>query len=204
MGRVQPIRREPVEINVHAMENLRFIRETMERAGSFTAVPGFAGVGMGLSALAASLIARHASTPREWLLVWLLEGLLAIAIGAAGIWHKSGQAGYPILSGPGRKFALSFLPPLLVAGLLTAILYRAALFGPIPGLWLLLYGTAIVAGGAFSVHVVPVMGCCFLMLGTVAVFLPLTWANVLLALGFGLLHVPCGQAGTFRLRAPAD
>jgi hypothetical protein len=192
MALVQPIRREPVAINVHAMENLRFIRETMERAGSFTAVPGVAGVGMGVSALVASLIARRATTPRGWLLVWLLEGMLAIAIGTAGIWQKSRHAGFPILSGPGRKFALSFLPPLLVGALFTVILYRAADFGPIPGLWLLLYGTAIIAGGAFSVRIIPLMGCCFLTLGTVAVFLPLAWANLLLALGFGLLHVIFG------------
>lgn len=192
MGRVQSIRSAPVEMNVHAMENLRFIRETMERAGSFTAVPGRAGIGMGLTALVAALIAMRAHTAGNWLFIWLVEGIIAIGVGAAGTWLKSRQAGFPLFSGPGRKFALGFLPPLLVGALLTLVLYRIDIVQPVAGMWLLLYGTAIVAGGAFSVRIVPVMGFCFLVLGAVAVFLPLSWANAFLAGGFGLLHIVFG------------
>lgn len=192
MGQVRSIRSAPVEINVHAMENLRFIRETMERAGSFTAVPGGAGIVMGMTALAAAVVAARARTAEGWMLVWLVEGLAAIGVGAAGTWRKARQAGFPVLSGPGRKFALGFLPPLLVGALLTAVLYNAGVIQPVAGMWLLLYGTAIVAGGAFSVRIVPVMGVCFLSLGAVAVCLPLAWANALLGVGFGVLHVVFG------------
>lgn len=174
------------------MENLRFIRETMERAGSFTAVPGRAGIGMGITALAAAVVAMRAPSSGAWLAVWLLEGLIAIGIGAAGMWHKARKAGFSLLSGPGRKFASSFLPPLLVGALLTLVLYRAGNLQPIGGIWLLLYGTGIVAGGAFSVRVVPVMGFCFLLLGTVAEFAPAVWVNSLLAAGFGVLHIVFG------------
>jgi hypothetical protein len=191
MGLAQPIRSAPVEINTHAIENLRYIRETMERAGSFTAVPGRAGIGMGISALLAAVVAMRAGGG-TWLVVWLLEGLLAIAIGAAGIWQKARQAGMPLLSGPARKFTSSFLPPLLVGALLTMVFYRSGSIQPIGGMWLLLYGTAIVAGGAFSVRVVPVMGFCFLLLGTVALFLPLGWVNASLGAGFGILHIVFG------------
>lgn len=191
MGRVQPIRSAPVEINTRAIENLRYIRETMERAGSFTAVPGRAGIGMGLSALLAALLAMRASGG-AWLAVWLVEGVLAIAIGGAGIWRKARQAGLPVLSGPARKFTTSFLPPLLVGALLTLVFYRSGNIQPVGGMWLLLYGTAIVAGGAFSVRVVPVMGFCFLVLGTVALFLPLEGVNACLGGGFGVLHIVFG------------
>lgn len=189
---MQSIRSAPVEMNVHAMENLRFIRETMECAGSFTAVPGRAGIAMGLTAVVAAVMAMRANTAGNWLFIWLVEGLIAMSVGAAGTWLKARQAGFPLSSGPGRKFSLSFLPPLLVGALLTLVLYRMDIVQPVAGMWLLLYGTAIVAGGAFSVRIVPVMGFCFLLLGAVAVFLPLSWANAFLAGGFGLLHIVFG------------
>ncbi len=192
MGSVQPIRKPPLELKVHAMENLQFIRETMERAGSFTAVPGVGGIWMGITALLAVLIAMRQPTPGRWMSVWLVEGLVAIGIGAAGIWRKARGAEFPLFSGPGRKFLLSFFPPLVVGALLTIVLYEAGLYQVVAGMWLMLYGTGIVTGGAFSVRVVPVMGLCFLLLGAVAVFLPLSYANWFLAVGFGGLHIAFG------------
>src|SRR3977135_2086545 len=105
MASVQPIRRgspAPIPLHDHAMDNLRYIRETMERAGSFTAVPGIGGMLMGSSALAAAWIASH-YTGTAWLIVWLVEALLAGMIGVAGAALKSRGAQLPMLSGPGRK-----------------------------------------------------------------------------------------------------
>ncbi|MGD0297042.1 MAG: hypothetical protein ABSE86_07985 [Bryobacteraceae bacterium] len=195
MASVQPIRAahpEPVSLQSHAMDNLKFIRETMERAGSFTAVPGWGGFAMGVSALAASVIAVGQSTREAWLATWLLEGIFAIALGALAMWRKAHRAQVPLMSAPARKFVLSFAPPLMVGALLTLVLYRAGLTGAIPGTWLLLYGTGVVTGGAFSVRVVPVMGLCFMFLGAVALFCPLSWGTAFLATGFGGLHLVFG------------
>jgi hypothetical protein len=183
---------EPVALHAHAMDNLRFIRETMERAGSFTAVPGFGGVLMGVSALAAALVATRQRTLDAWLGVWVGEAIVAVLIGAAAAAHKARLVKTPLLTGPGRKFALGLAPSILVAALLTLVLYRSGLYAVIPGIWLLLYGTGILSGGAFSVPVVPVMGVCFVALGAVALFCPLEWSHWFLAAGFGGLHIVFG------------
>ena len=195
MALVQPIRpgrMEPVELHTHAMDNLKFIRETMERAGAFTAVPGWGGLLMGISALLATAIASRQSTPEAWLATWFGEGMFAIGLGALAMKYKAESAEVALLSAPARKFALSFAPPLLVGALLTIVLYRANMAGAIPGMWLLLYGTGVVTGGAFSVRIVPVMGLCFMALGAVALFCPPAWGSVFLGAGFGGLHILFG------------
>ena len=184
--------REPVAIQQHAMDNLRFIRETMERAGSFTAVPGMGGVLMGVSALGAALVAARQPSLDGWLAVWVGEALVAVAIGAVTAAHKARLVKAPLLTGPGRKFALGLAPSIFVAALLTLVLYRTGLYAIIPGIWLLLYGTGILSAGAFSVPIVPVMGVCFVALGAVALFCPLEWSRWFLAAGFGGLHVVFG------------
>jgi hypothetical protein len=195
MASVQPIRRrgsEPIPLHAHAMDNLRYIRETMERAGSFTAVPGWGGVAMGLTALASALLAWRQITARAWLDTWLVEGALAIALGILAMWRKASAAGLPLWSAPARKFVFSFVPPLIAGAALTVVLWRAGLIAAIPGVWLMLYGTGVITGGAFSVPVVPVMGACFLVEGAAATIAPAAWGNFWLGLGFGGLHILFG------------
>jgi hypothetical protein len=192
MASVQPIRREPIPLHAHAIDNLRYIRETMERAGSFTAVPGWGGVAMGLTALASAILAWQQTSSRAWLETWLVEGSLAIALGILAMWRKASAAGLPLWSSPARKFVFSFVPPLIAGAALTVVLWNAGLHGAIPGVWLMLYGTGVITGGAFSVPVVPVMGACFLIEGAVATFAPAHWGDFWLGLGFGGLHILFG------------
>jgi hypothetical protein len=189
---IRPLRPEPTEMHSRAMDNLRFIRETMERAGAFTAVPGWGGFAMGVSALGAAILARQQPTPEAWLLVWIIEGFVAFLLGAVTLRRKAATLQTEVMSTPARKFALSFTPAVVAAGLLTVVLYRAGLTSAIPGMWLLLYGAGVVSGGAFSIPIVPVMGCSFCLLGAVALFCPLGWGNTFLAAGFGGLHIAFG------------
>ncbi len=178
-------------LETHAAENLRFIRQTMERAGSFTAVPGWGGVAMGVVALAAAPLAGQTATGQGWLGIWLAAAALAVGIGAASIFHKARATGLSLRSGPARKFALAFAPPLAAGALLTLVLHRGGLDPLLPGVWLLLYGVAVVAGGAYSVPIVPVMGAGFLLLGALALLVP-AWGTPLMAAGFGALHILFG------------
>ncbi len=183
---------EPIPIDARAAEHLRYIRETMERAGEFTAVPGWGGVAMGITALTAAFFAARQPSPRAWLAVWLIEAFVAVAIAAPAAATKAHRANSTLFSGPGRKFLFSFAPPIIVGGLLTFALYNAGAMAALPGVWLLLYGTAIVTGGAFSVRVVPVMGLCLMSLGAVALFVPAAWGDAFMAAGFGLLQIGFG------------
>ena len=164
----------------------------MENAGRFTAVPGWGGVAMGATAICATAFAWRQGTPDRWLMVWFAELALAVAIAAVTTFLKAHAANAEVFSAPGRRFALSFVPPLLVGALLTYALVRTGQFSVLPGMWMLLYGTAVVTGGAFSVRVVPLMGLCFMGLGTVALIAPPSWGNLLMGMGFGGLQVVFG------------
>ncbi|HUS07804.1 MAG TPA: hypothetical protein VMZ52_15975 [Bryobacteraceae bacterium] len=183
---------EPAAMHTHAMDNLRFIRDTMERAGSFTGVPGWGGVAMGISAVIASLAAHFQSSLAGWYSTWLAEAVVALVIGGYSMERKARAAGMSLFSAPGRKFALSFAPPILIGGLLTLVLSRAGVHQLIPGMWLCMYGTGIVTGGAFSVRIVPVMGLWFVLLGCLAFLAPPAYNDLLLGAGFGGLHMVFG------------
>src|SRR5579859_7842693 len=133
----------PQPLHDRAIENLRFIRDTMARAGAFTAVPGKGQVALGATALVAALLAHRAPSRLAWLEIWLGEALVALAIGAWSMVRKARVADDALLSGPGRRVLLSFFPALLAGGLLTASLFAAGTTDPLPGLWLLLYGTGV-------------------------------------------------------------
>jgi hypothetical protein len=176
----------------HARDNIRFIRETMERATSFTAVPGWGGIAMGITAIGAAMIASRQPISLSWLFTWICEAAIAIAIALWTTYSKARESGTSLLSGPGRRFVYSFAPPLLVGVLLTLAFARVGDLSAAPGVWLLLYGTAVVTGGAFSIRLVPFMGLCFMVLGAVALFSPPNWGNALLGVGFGGLHIVFG------------
>jgi len=185
---IRSSRREPIPIDARAADHLRYIRETMENAAEFTAVPGWGGLAMGITALAAAWLAARQTTPRAWLLVWLAEVFVAVAIAAPAAATKAKRANSSLFSGPGRKFVLSFAPPIIVGGLLTLVLFQMGSVAVLPGVWLLLYGTAIVTGGAFSVRAVPIMGLCLMALGAAALFAPAQWGNWFMAAGFGIVQ----------------
>jgi hypothetical protein len=186
----------PEPIHAHALENIRFIRDTMSRAGQFTAVPGWGGVAMGLTAIAAAIVSGPPDQSLRWIAIWFGEAALAVGIALAAMTRKARRSGTPLWSSrPGtapHRFALGFMPPLLAGIVLTPVFAATDLAARLPGCWLLLYGTAAATGGAFSVPAVPVMGLCFMALGAAAFAVPAEWGHWLLAAGFGGLHIVFG------------
>lgn len=184
-------RRPPVALHDRAIDDLQYIRRTMERSSAFTAVSGGALVLMGAVALVAWGLTRS-MTPDAWVATWIGSALLAILIATTATARKAREIGEPLLRGPGRKLILGALPALLVGGLLTLPLHQAGQTSLLPGMWLSLYGTAVTSGGVFSVRTIPVMGLCFLALGAVALLSPSAWGGAFMALGFGGLHIVFG------------
>jgi hypothetical protein len=174
------------------MDNLRYIRETMERSAEFTHVSGLGGIGMGLVALVAAALASRAATPGLWLAIWLGAAGVSFALSALMMARKSHAEGVALLSGPGRRFAWNMIPPLAAGGVLTAALARAGQYGLLPGTWLLLYGVSIVTGGSYSVRLIPSMGAVFMILGLAALASPAVWGNAYMAVAFGGLHIVFG------------
>ncbi len=200
MAKIHPIQPLPPEedqepsldLHARAMDNLRFIRDTMERAGSFTALSGWGQVVIGVAGALASWVAARQTSPENWLATWSSAAVVSVLIGVLTTAMKARAAQMPMLSGPGRKFMLSLAPPLVAGAVLTVFLFRAEMVGLLPGMWMLLYGAGIITAGAFSVSAVPVMGLCFMVFGAGALASPVAWGDEWMAAGFGGLHVVFG------------
>lgn len=183
---------EPVNLGDRAIDNLKFIRETMERSTSFTAVPGYGGILMGVTAVVAAYIASTQEYLVESLMTWFVEACLAFAIGLLAMWQKSKIAGQSLFSAPSKKFALSFIPP-LVAGVVAVLgLWKYGHYYQMAPICMVSYGAAVACGGAFSVRVIPVMGWCFMLLGAIAFALPVSYGSLMMGLSFGGLHIIFG------------
>ena len=207
MAKIHPIRplpsveedQEPsLDLHERAMDNLRFIRETMERAGSFTAVSGWGQVVIGVTAVLAAWLASMQTSSESWLATWSSAAIVSVLIGVLTTAMKARSARMPLLSGAGRKFMLSLAPPVAAGAVLTIFLFRAGMVELLPGMWMLLYGAGIITAGAFSVSAVPVMGLCFMVFGAGALLSPAVWADGWMAAGFGGLHVIFGTVSARR------
>jgi len=184
--------REPLPIADRAADNLRFIRSAMEGSARFTDISGLGMVLIGLSAVAATVIASQQSSPLGRATVWELEAALAITIGLLATLQKAGARRSLLLGGPARKFALGFIPALVAGGILTIVLQRAELFALLPGMWLVVYGAVVANAGAFSVRLIPAIGFSFMAVGVLTFLAPEAWSGWLLGVGFGGLHIAFG------------
>jgi hypothetical protein len=195
MSNVHPLHKlpDPPALHDRAMDNLRFIRETMERASAFTAVPGWGLVVVGMLAMFGAQLTASVILQKRWLQSWIGIALISLLISVVTMNRKAKAADSSLLSTPARKFWLSLAPPLFAGALLTVIVWNIKRPDLLPGLWLLLYGTGVVTAGAFSVRIVPVMGLCFMVLGAITLFCPWAWGNYLMAVGFGGFHIVFGM-----------
>jgi hypothetical protein len=183
---------EPAPIHEHALNNLRYIRDAMERASAFTSIPGWGGVVIGFTAVGAAVLAMRAPTHSQFLRIWLAEAILAAVIAGVTMGRKAKRANVSFSGGPARRFFISYFGPIAAGAALTVFLARAGFHEALPAAWLLLYGASFVSSGAYSIPLVPVMGVCFMLLGLIAGLVSFPVAAALLGAGFGGLHILFG------------
>lgn len=196
MADSRPCRRTPRRPSIppepSALEHLEVIRQTMERSTAFTAVSGWGYCAMGVTALVAAAVAMRQTKTEAWLAVWLAEALVAVTLALVAMHWKASRLGTHLLSVSGRRLFVGLLPALFAGGVMTVALLRAGDPRQIPGVWLLLYGVAVMQAGAFSVRTIPAMGAVFVLAGAMALPMPWWWGNVMLAVGFGIVHICFG------------
>ena len=183
---------EPQALHAHAADNLRFIRDTMSKAGQFTAVPGRGGIAMGATALVTAAMTARTADRTTWLLWWLGDAAIAVLIAAITMSRKARRLDLPLLAAPAKRFAFAYVPPLAAGAVLTAVFVSNGLSTRLPGCWLLLYGVAIATAGTLSIRIVQIMGLVFMALGAAAFAAPAGYGDAFMAAGFGGLHMVFG------------
>ncbi len=196
MATIRPIRTAPSAqlpaLHDRAIDNLQYIRETMERAEPVTAISGWGIAAAGGVAFVATAATVQTPLSMRWVVTWIAAAIVAFLVSLGATLRKATRTETPFFSGATRRLALAFLPAMFIAAVLTGALLRAQQGSLLVPLWLLSYGAAVTAAGMFSVGVIPVMGACFVLLGTAAALVPSGFETWFMALGFGAVHVLFG------------
>ncbi len=183
----------PVPIESRALGTLAYIRASIESSGAIV-VPGMAAIVMGVIGLtAAGITARWGS---RWLETWILAGMAAFLLGGAIVARQATGRGAVRYLGPLKKFLLCLCPQLFAAAVLTFVLWRAGMARFLPGMWLLLYGCAVLSAStvmsARITRLAGAMGSLFVAIGALTFALPQSLQAHMLGLGFGVLHLVYG------------
>ena len=182
----------PVSIDAGARAHLRYIRETIEAAHTFTSVPGKGCIAMGATALTAAVLDSIPGLAPYWLPIWLTAAVTAVALASFFLVRKAREQGLSLWGGVARRFFLTLLPAFIAGAVLTVALLDSGARELVAGSWLLLYGAGLAASGVFSIRPVLLTGFGFMALGALALAMPSDWTSPLLAVGFGGFHLVLG------------
>lgn len=194
MDPAETVRPHPrtASIGSGAAEHLRYIRNTIEAAQTFTTIPGKGCIAMGAAGLLAAALEILPLLDGHWLPLWLAAAVLSAAVALYFMEEKARSQGLSLRRAVATRFFLTLAPSFVAGGVLTVALMDVVGREVIAGIWLLLYGVGIAACGLFSIGIVLIAGFAFMGLGTVALAAPSEWAPWLLGAGFGGIHLVLG------------
>lgn len=188
----RPRRTEPTPIDSGALENLRYIRSTIEAAHTFSTVPGKGCIAMGVTAIAAVGLESLPPLAPYWLAVWVGAAIVACCSALWFMEQKARAQGLSLRRAVAKRFFMSLAPAFVSGAILTAALAGSVDRELITGMWLLLYGAGLAACGLFSIPAVFTAGMAFMGLGAATLWLPPGSAHIVLALSFGGIHLALG------------
>src|SRR3984885_2419706 len=182
----------PVAIESRALGTLDYIRASIESSSSLD-VPGMAGIVMGSIGVLATIVVSLPRWSAHWLAIWLAAAAVAFVLGGALVARQIASRGRTRYLGPARKFLLCLCPTLLAGVVLTVVFATSGMMGAIPGMWLLLYGCAVLSASSVTAagiaRLICTMGALFVALGSMTFALPAAAHTAMLGLGFGVLHI---------------
>lgn len=182
------------------IDDLRYIRSTMEKSSKFLTLSGISGVAAGCVALIGSVVAYKivyeklsftGSLRIDLLILSALVLILAIALGVYFSLKKARKSGEKLFNGISYGLFRDGGIPLVVGGVFCLILVSNDCPLLVVAAMLIFYGIALIGFGARSYGDIRVLGGCEIFLGIVAGFIP-RYGLLIWTIGFGLLHIIYG------------
>jgi hypothetical protein len=163
-------------------------------------IPPAAGIAVGTVGLAATVLTSVAAFRSLWLPIWLVAAVTGACLGALSLTGPSDSAIQSRHVIAVFRMYSRLLPSLFAGAVLTAVLWHTGLTRAVPGVWLLLYGCALIQASSVASGGMALLGSLFALLALVAFCAPQSGQLPILGIGFGELHI---LYGVVTLRAVA-
>jgi len=177
------------------LEDLKAIREMMEKSSKFLSLSGLAGVSAGVTAIAGAAIAyfyilKECTDNLKILL--LVDALIVLAVsicfGFYFSWIKAHKSNQKLFTKVALKSLYNLGLPLIVGGIVSLILIYRDQTEMVASITLIFYGLALVNVSKFTYNEIHYLGIIEIVLGiAAAVFL--YYGIIFWTIGFGVCHI---------------
>lgn len=189
-----------------AAQNLESIRILMERTGRYSNFSAVSAATAGTLAIAAAAVCRWREisfdVPHPW---WKLIALWAAVFAVAFLqnlfwtWVHARRRGERVWTHLTRAMTMAVLPGFFTGGVLTGFAIVERRLDMLPGIWMLMYGTAVLGAALFAGRNLKIFGALFLLMGAFTIH----WRQYgveMMAASFGLLHLGLGLLIAWKFR----
>lgn len=196
------------------IDDIREIREMMDKSSRFISLSGWSGVSAGIFALLGAYIGyrniyvdpsysaydRIVLSSENWwtlLLIAITTLLLSIIFGIYFTTRKARQNNQPIWGSTSKRLVVNLMIPLIAGGILCLMLLMKGYIGLVAPMTLLFYGLSLVNASKYTLSEMKSLGILEIVLGLVAIQF-IGYGLIFWAVGFGLLHIIYGIIMHFR------